>query len=132
MKTNLPKEIKTVEQAKVFLTELYKNGEAYHPEDDATDIVWNLPEQQHPTHAEAVQMNKLMQDIYNLPGNKDKYPNLEFDPCEVIMDLWQATNAKVLKDKGYRPHPQKQAKNRRQRKGQSSNIMEVEIYGEVD
>lgn len=37
-KTNVPDGIKTIEEAKTFLTELYKNGEAYHPEDDANEI----------------------------------------------------------------------------------------------
>lgn len=41
MKTTLPTAINTIEEAKTFLTELNTNGEAYHPEDDAHDIIWD-------------------------------------------------------------------------------------------
>ncbi len=117
MKTNLPKEITTVEQAKLFLTELYKNGEQFHPEDNAHDVIFELPQEQMPTKKECDHLNKLMQDIYDLPGNKDKYPNLALDPCEVIMNLFEADQKK---------------RRLTHQKGQSKKIMQVEVYGEVD
>jgi hypothetical protein len=83
MKTNLPDAINSIEEAKLYLSELLKNHEAYHPEDDAHEIVWG-----HggvfPTKEECDKLNKLMGDIYNLEGNKDKYPDLAFDPCEYL------------------------------------------------
>ena len=76
MKTVLPNEIKTVEQAKAFLTDLHNNGEAYHPEDDAHEIVWNTEER--PTTNDMNMLNFLMDEIYKLP---------DFDPCEFLLDL---------------------------------------------
>ena len=76
MKTNLPKEIRSVEHAKAFLTELFGNDEGFHPEDDATDLIWSIPAEQIPTMDECKQLNKLMDDIYDLGG---------FDPCEYIL-----------------------------------------------
>ena len=84
MKTTLPKEIKSVRKAEMFLTDLFNNNEGYHPEDDAHDIVWNLPESEIPTSKECDQLNKLMEDIYNLDG---------FDPCEFILDNFKAEEA---------------------------------------
>lgn len=76
MKTVLPVAITTIEQAKAYLTDLYNNGEAYHPEDNAHSIAWSLPVQ--PTTDEREQLNKLMNDIYALK---------RIDPCEFILDL---------------------------------------------
>lgn len=81
MKTKLPKVINTISQAKRFLTELYKNEESYHPEDDANDIVGDLF-----TKEEADQLNKLMNDIYNLPGNNSAQ-DMAFDPCQWLLDI---------------------------------------------
>lgn len=79
MKTVLPKEINTVDEAKKFLFELLANGESYHPEDDAHDIIWATPAgQQAPTDAEKDQLNDLMSDIYELDG---------FDPCGYLIDM---------------------------------------------
>ena len=87
MKTVLPNEIKTVEEAKAFLTALHENGESYHPEDNAHGIAWgSIPSDQIPTKEECDKLNKLMRDIYNLPGN-EKGPNLAFDPCGFFLDL---------------------------------------------
>lgn len=88
MKTPLPKEIKTVEQAKEFLKSLHENGEDYHPEDDAFEVVWNMPEQDTPNEQERDQLNKLMEDIYNLPGNDGGHDNsIAFDPCSYLLEL---------------------------------------------
>ena len=77
MKTNLNREIITEYDAVEFLTELHQNGEEFHPEDDAHDIVWrNLKVP--PTSAERDQLNKLMDQIYE---------NTDIDPCEILLDL---------------------------------------------
>jgi hypothetical protein len=57
MTTSLTLRISTVEEAKSLLLALFNNGEAFHPEDDATDIDIF-------THSEGEQLNKLMADIY--------------------------------------------------------------------
>lgn len=76
MKTTLPQAIENAEQGLEFLTELHKNGESYHPEDDANDVVWSIKDA--PTSLECCQLNGLMQDIYDL--------NL-FDPCDALLKL---------------------------------------------
>ena len=86
MKTQLPKEITTIEQAKDFLTDLYNNNETYHPEDDAHDILW---ETFNPSYEERDQLNKLMDEIYDLDGNNGDHKNPKFDPCEFLMNLIQ-------------------------------------------
>ena len=91
MKTILPKRIHTKEQAISFLTELHKNGEHYHPEDNAHMICWNLATKErpyeNPTRYERDQLNQLMEDIYNLDGNKGMGVNIAFDPCELLNNL---------------------------------------------
>lgn len=81
MKTDIPNEIQTIEQAKAYLKSLYDNGEDYHPEDDAFGICWSMEE--HPTEEEMKRMNKVMEDIYDL-GN--------FDPCGYLLDLDNVPN----------------------------------------
>ena len=85
MKTILPASIATIDQAKQLLTDLHNNGEAYHPEDDATGIVWT--DCKSPTLQECELLNKLMKDIYDLPENKNTYPKLSFDPCVFLLSL---------------------------------------------
>lgn len=80
MKTKLPESINTVEEAKDFLQNLHNNGESYHPEDDAHDILWTGA---NPTPEECDQLNKLMSDIYE---NIDFYET-GFDPCGFLLDL---------------------------------------------
>lgn len=93
MKTKLPESITTVDEAKAFIKELYDNGEAFHPEDDATDIIWDLPSNQVPTLEECVKLNELMTAIYALPECKLKHrqpnsiPYMDFDPCGYLSDL---------------------------------------------
>ena len=85
MKTNIPSQITTVEEAKVFLTDLHKNGETFHPEDDAHDIIW---EEVEVSDEEKDALNNAMIDIYNLPGNDGKHDNsIEFDPCGFLLGL---------------------------------------------
>lgn len=85
MTTILSASINTVAEATAFITELYINGESYHPEDDAHQIEWNTCAA--PTFEEAEQLNKLFEDIYNLNGNNGNHATCEFDPCTVLMDL---------------------------------------------
>jgi len=75
MKTQLPAEIKTIEAAQFFLTELLENEELFHPEHDAHDIVWTG---EIPSSSERDQLNKLMDDIYQLE---------DFDPCGFLIKL---------------------------------------------
>ncbi len=85
MKTILPGSITTIDQAKQLLTDLHTNSESYHPEDDATGIVWT--DCKSPTAQECVQLNILMKNIYDLPENKVTYPKLSFDPCVFLLSL---------------------------------------------
>jgi hypothetical protein len=84
MKTNLPDSINTIDEAKTFLTDLFNNGESFHPEDDAFDINW--PKGEQPTDEECSKLNNLMADIYNLEGNHSPY-DMVFDPCEFLLML---------------------------------------------
>jgi hypothetical protein len=81
MKTKLPESINTVGEATAFLTELFNNGEAFHPEDAAQDILWALPEDQRPTWYECIRLNTLMNECFHVDP--------DFDPCAVFCDLLQ-------------------------------------------
>jgi hypothetical protein len=98
MRTFLPFRIDTVKEAKEFLTELHENNETFHPEDDAHDINWTTTEV---SMEEKDRLNELMQNIYDLPCNKDKYPDLEFDPCDFLMELVRRDNPELFKDDEY-------------------------------
>lgn len=92
MKTTLPVSITSVTEAKAFLTELYKNNESFHPEDDANDIEWNeLPRDQWPTSDECDQLNRLMDAIYAL----NEVPET-FDPCDFLLDLFYADHPELI------------------------------------
>lgn len=83
MKTKLPDSITTVAEAKKLLADLIENNECFHPEDDAHGIMWDTAKA---SHVECDQLNKLMEDIYNLPGNDGRHIEpMIFDPCEFIM-----------------------------------------------
>lgn len=75
LRTNLPDSITSKSEAVYFLTTLYKNGESFHPEDDANDIVWANCS---PTKQECDKLNTLMDQIYKIP---------DFDPYAVLLDL---------------------------------------------
>ena len=83
MKTQLPLSISTIAEAQVFLTNLFNNGEVFHPEDDAHTVAWQGAE---PSADECDQLNKLMNDIYALPGNNNSQ-DMSFDPCGFILSL---------------------------------------------
>lgn len=57
IKTTLPEHITTLEEAKAYLTDLYKNDEIYHPDDDAADCFPGIHEQ------DAHHMDHLMEDV---------------------------------------------------------------------
>lgn len=78
MKTTLPESISTIEEANAFLTELNNNREVFHPEDDAHDIIWDMPKEHAPTHDECDKLNSLMEQMYEIEG---------YDPCEIICTL---------------------------------------------
>jgi hypothetical protein len=40
-------------------------------------------------------LNELMQNIYDLPCNSDRYPDLGFDPCEHINEMFFRDNGIV-------------------------------------
>ena len=93
MQTVLPTEIKTVNQAKAFLAALYFNGESYDPADDANDILF-VGEQ--PTQDELSHLNKLMEDIYNLP--EVMATPATFDPPEFFNSLDPQYTLNMLRD----------------------------------
>ncbi len=82
MKTLLPDQIKTVSEAKAFLTSLHANGESYHPEDDANSLCGDPF-----TKEEGDKLNKLMIDIYHLDGNDGNHINPKFCPCGFLLLL---------------------------------------------
>jgi hypothetical protein len=57
MLTNLNQEIRTIQDAKNFLTELIRNGEFVDPCDDIYDINWTYAE---PTNDEKDKLKKLL------------------------------------------------------------------------
>lgn len=73
MKTSLPDSIATVETAKEFLKNLKENGELFHPDDNAHDIIWSC---EPPTYEECERLNKLMGEIYSF-----------VDVCELISEV---------------------------------------------
>jgi len=85
MNTRLPIKIETIEGAKQFLTELNNNDEIYHPEDDAHDVDWTNTIE--PTNEEKDQLNKLMDDIYNLPEVWSPTNPKGWDPCCYVLTL---------------------------------------------
>lgn len=91
LQTKLPPAITTVEEAKKLLTDLYNNSESFCPEDDANDCLSGMV-----TKKEGDQLNKLMNDIYNLPGNAFPYPVI--DPCGFLLELDPDYVARVKAD----------------------------------
>lgn len=60
LKTTLPDSITTLDQAKAYLTNLYNNGESYHPDDDSKDCLNGISEQ------DGKHMNMLMDQVFEL------------------------------------------------------------------
>lgn len=103
IKIQLPNAISTIEEAKKFLRSLHNIGADYHCEDDANDIKFlNLSEKNRPTADQCNQLNKLMEDIYNLPGNDGKHDNsIIFCPCGFLLRENEIYLVKDLTGRGY-------------------------------
>jgi hypothetical protein len=66
MKTQIPEKFSTVEEIEKFYKELYKNGEFYHLDDDATDIIQSKNNEPLFTVEEANKLNKLNEQARSL------------------------------------------------------------------
>ena len=75
MKTRIPQSIRSEETAKRFIDKLVKNGEVFHFEDDAFDIVDAKGEYVF-NENEARRMNLAISKMYDIEG---------FDPCEYFI-----------------------------------------------
>lgn len=81
MKTNINNVLTSVEEAEQYLKDLFTNDEAYHPEDDAQDIIFGFDV----TKAERTQMNMRMDEVwYFIP-----------DPCGIIVKLLAEKNTEI-------------------------------------
>lgn len=76
MRTNLDRTITSTGEAKAFLSDLIRNDEVYHPEDDAHDIIWETTTV---TPEECDKLNSLMEQVY-------EFFSEDFDPCGYIID----------------------------------------------
>lgn len=81
-KTGLPKSIRSIEEACAFLRDLWDNQETWHCEDDPADCFEGRI-----GHDCAQHLRGLMQQIYNLPGNRGSVRDMMFDPCGFILTL---------------------------------------------
>lgn len=77
MKTLLPDQITTVDQAKKLLNALYSNKEHFYPDDDANQLI-NSSTDTPFTKIEGDKLNELMAQICQLDN---------FDPCIYLLDL---------------------------------------------
>jgi len=77
MNTIIPAVITTSEHASQFLTDLFNNGESYHPEDSAFDIEDMYGERLF-SDEEAGMINEAMEQVYDVA---------DFDPCELLLEL---------------------------------------------
>jgi hypothetical protein len=73
IRTNLDREILSIEDAKAYLRELQDNNEAYHPDDSADTIAWghNAPDEN-----ECILLDSLMDACRDF-----------LDPCEELIAL---------------------------------------------
>lgn len=74
MKTNLKRQIRNKFDAMGFLEQLHLNGESFHPEDDAHDIIFETEV----SSAERDKLNILMNEVYEVE---------DFDACEFILNF---------------------------------------------
>lgn len=92
MKTKLPKNITGIDQAKVLLLELFINGESFNPKGDA-NFIENSPFNKR----EADKLNRLMKEIYDLPGNAGRRPgSMAFDPVSYIKQFMQINKGSLV------------------------------------
>ena len=91
MRTNLNRQILSIEDAKSYLRELATNGEAYHPDDSADSIEWH---ENAPDANECIKMDGLMDACRDF-----------LDPCEELLALAHAEKKYIfgagLKISGY-------------------------------
>lgn len=78
MKTILPDAITCEYAAKYFIDQLYENGELFHLEDDAKDIIASSTGARLFTDEEATKINSLLDQLYEV---------CEFDPMAYILDM---------------------------------------------
>lgn len=86
MTTNLDRTISNTEDAQAFLQDLMNNGEIWHPDDNAHDVIWMIKEP--PTHTEMDKLNELMHDVH-------KYIN---DPPQYVIDYYYKIEHNENKD----------------------------------
>lgn len=87
MKTILPTTISTKEEAVDFFRNLYINGEAFHPDDDANDLSGDPF-----TKEEGDKLNNLIEQISNIDPNFDYYEPL----CDFNRIQLRATDRMVM------------------------------------
>ena len=90
MKTNLNRTISTQEEAEDFLNELFENGESFHPEDDAKNIIKIATGVRIFTDEEADKLNELMSSIYEI-----KDADEDFDACGYLLDLQEEEDRRM-------------------------------------
>jgi hypothetical protein len=83
MKTNLNRTISNQDDAENFLRELFENGESFHPEDDAHNIIRIATGERLFTDEESDKLNDLMSSMYEVGFDCDD----DFDPCGYFLDL---------------------------------------------
>jgi hypothetical protein len=91
MKTNLNRTITTQDEAEDFLNELFENGEDFHPEDDARNIIRFATGERLFTDEEADKLNDLMSSMYD----KDFDADADFDPCGYLLDLQEEEDRRM-------------------------------------
>lgn len=89
LKTRLPDSITSIEEASAWLRDLFSNGETWHCEDNAAECFPKV------SRAGTKQLNKLMQDVYDLPGNDGSSKDMTFDPCGFIVALLHQQETKA-------------------------------------
>lgn len=75
MNTILPESITSVSEAKKYLSDLHHNGEAYHPDDDAHDVLFQTC---NPSSVQRDKMNYLMSQVFTFDS---------LDPYAFLIDL---------------------------------------------
>jgi len=90
MKTNLNRTITTQEDAEYFLSELFENGESFHPEDDARNIIKFATGERIFTDEEADKLNDLMSSIYEIQDSDE-----DFDACGYLLDLQEEEDRRM-------------------------------------
>lgn len=80
MKTELPKGIFTVNEARRFLRKLFNNGEAFHPDDSAFGVIDGSTGMMLFNDDEAGQLDTLVAQMQDLESD-------DFDICKFLLEL---------------------------------------------